>query len=173
MIRTKLPTILQAAVLLPILGLMLASQAVYASLLHPGERSGMLKSERVKAEQISSASETSMQVNAGGFTSSEEEVDWYRWYRQLRGYLRANGGVWCRPDTPIRFERDGRITAETDDPQCSMSLRRLHYAIPSNARVSEITLSVPAGKKPLSRDELQARIDRQLPHAARLSTSGK
>ncbi len=109
--------------------------------------------------------------HSGWDTNQDDSANWYHWYRSLRGYMHASGGIACEARTPISFSRSGIITATTDDAQCHMSLRKLRFPLPENAPVDQLTLTVPDQLRALSRTALLSEIDRQLTHNLRSAST--
>lgn len=89
-------------------------------------------------------------------------VNWYDWYRDLRGYFSSVGGVLCAPGTELQFYRDGRITATSRDATCLASLDGLHYPLPQNAPVRTLSLTIRQHSAwPMSRRAINDLVRRQ------------
>lgn len=98
-----------------------------------------------------------------GAEAAQKPVDWYRWYKQLHGYLGSVGGVLCEPGTALQFHTDGKITSDSEDNVCTVSLQRLSYPLPVHAPVEQISLVVRKRSQwPLSRKTLQDLLETQL-----------
>jgi hypothetical protein len=75
-------------------------------------------------------------------------VDWYTWYLNCRQHIWSRGGLQCRIGTPIRITRDGRMTADTTDPDCLLSVRNKRFPLPEQTRLSVLILPVRKGSDP-------------------------
>jgi hypothetical protein len=89
-------------------------------------------------------------------------VDWYAWYLSLREYLSRSGGLHCPLGTPIKFYRNGRMEAMSDEPRCRISVATRSFLLPPQTRLDAILLPVRRGTAPpASRNELYTRIHEQ------------
>lgn len=93
-------------------------------------------------------------------------TDWYRWYRDLYGYLGSVGGILCAPGTDLQFHKDGQITAVSRDATCQASIEGLSYPLPSNAPVNQLSLTVRKNSHwPLSARALKELVNTQIARA--------
>ncbi len=90
-------------------------------------------------------------------------INWYRWYRDLHGYLGSVGGVLCEPGTALSFHMDGSITALSRDGTCLASLANLHYPLPKNAPINRLSLPIRRRSNfPLSHRALNQMVSNQM-----------
>jgi len=95
--------------------------------------------------------------------AKRDTTDWYRWYRDLHGYLSSVGGVLCEPGTDLQFHHDGRITATSRDATCLASLDSLNYPLPNTTSVRQLSLPIRRHSNwPLSHRALRELISMQL-----------
>jgi hypothetical protein len=86
-------------------------------------------------------------------------VDWYGWYMSCREYLIYSGGFRCPIGTMIRFNRNGQMTALTNDFACRVSVAQKLFPLPRQTKLDAILLPVRSAKAPpASPEELYQRL---------------
>ncbi|MBY0403842.1 MAG: hypothetical protein K2X66_08075 [Cyanobacteria bacterium] len=86
-------------------------------------------------------------------------VDWYGWYMSCREYLIYSGGFRCPIGTMIRFNRNGQMTALSNDFACRVSVAQKLFPLPKQTKLDAILLPVRSAKAPpASPEELYQRL---------------